>query len=87
MTRSWVNRVHAIVRDEFEDCRSWKDPGQDCVVVKHVDMVAEKEVRASNTSYLGFITVFWHSNKWYSGKWSVIMRGMLLLGKPWVSQR
>lgn len=44
MERSLVSRVHSIVRDEFENCRSWKDPRENCIVVKHVDPVAEEEV-------------------------------------------
>lgn len=44
MTRSWVSRVHSIARDEFETCRSWKDSRENCMVVKHVDPVAEEEV-------------------------------------------
>lgn len=47
MAHSWVSRVHAIARYEFENCRSWKDPREDCIVVKHVDPVAEEEVRVS----------------------------------------
>lgn len=56
MARSWVSRVHAITRYEFENCRSWKDPREDCIVVKHVDPVAEEEVRVSD------FDVFLHSS-------------------------
>ncbi|KAL2111756.1 hypothetical protein VUR80DRAFT_9398 [Thermomyces stellatus] len=43
MTRAWVSEVHSIVRTGFGNCRSWKDSRENCVVVKHVELVAEEK--------------------------------------------
>lgn len=46
MTRSWAGAVQSIVRNNFENCCSWRDFGEGCVVVKHVDVAAEAKVSA-----------------------------------------
>lgn len=50
MTRSWTSKVYSIVRENFENCCSWKDSGEDCVVIKHVDVATEAKVGASYTT-------------------------------------
>lgn len=45
MARSWLARVHDLVRGEFKDCRSWKDTKKYCIVIKHVDVAEDEKVR------------------------------------------